>query len=77
MIIDIHTRSTVAECSEPPSQRNNDAFRTLMAQSPALPLFSPWAAGELNARSNTLANDAELNTHRASSNRREGRHTHR
>lgn len=75
MIIDIDTRH-----SSPPEHRSNynsTAFATVMTQCLASPLFAPWNVADPNMRSLPAAANASLNTHPATSSRREGRHTHR
>lgn len=71
MIVDFETSNHAMPSFRP--QRSDAQFSTLMAQF-AAPLFSPWPAADMAARTGFTPNSASLSTHPASSNRREGRH---
>jgi hypothetical protein len=49
-------------------------FAAVLAEYAATPLFAPWPIADQSLRANTAITGAALNTHPATSNRREGRH---
>ena len=72
MIIDLDTAN-----GSPLGRRcaqTNSQFAAVLAQYAATPLFAPWPAASQIVRANPATSSAELNTHPAASNRREGRH---
>jgi hypothetical protein len=72
MIIDAAAAATALSPGHRPVE-TGARFAAALAEY-ATPLFAPWPAAEQGLRAGTPITGAALNTHPASSNRREGRH---